>query len=170
MRFKSPVRLHKPEFTDTWHVTEVWYCDHPGWMTWMVTCKDADGDCIGESEYYHLKSDALRCARGYLNSGRCKFMSVEKKDGQQQYVEPKPVQREVEGVYWRTFPERRMSKVHLSFIDEETLCGIATVHNPKKDVEYHRESPHLVDCAACKKIARRIGEKKMREWGLSTVS
>ena len=72
---------------ETWFATEVWYCDAEGWNTWMVTIKNEEGDCLSESEYYHYKSDALRCARGYLYSGRCEVMSVERKNGTHQYVE-----------------------------------------------------------------------------------
>ena len=72
---------------DNWYVTEVWYCDQEGWNTWMVTPKNEQGDCLAESEHFYRKSDALRCARGYLNRGRCRFMSVYTKIGCHQYIQ-----------------------------------------------------------------------------------
>ena len=72
---------------DNWYVSEVWYCDQEGWNTWMVTPKNEQGDCLAESEYFYLKGDALRCARGYLNLGRCRYMSVETKSGKHQRTE-----------------------------------------------------------------------------------
>ena len=72
---------------DNWYVTEVWFCDQEGWNTWMVTPKNEQGDCLAESEHFYRKGDALRCARGYLNRGRCRYMSVETKSGKHQYTE-----------------------------------------------------------------------------------
>ena len=73
-------------YVDSWFVTEVWYCDQEGWNTWMITCKDDQGDCLGESEYCYHKADAVDMAKAYLDSGRCKFIVVEKKNGQHQYT------------------------------------------------------------------------------------
>ena len=73
-------------YIDSWFVTEVWYCDVKGWETWMITAKDHQGDCVCDSECYHHKADAVDMARAYLDSGRCKFMVVEKKNGQHQYT------------------------------------------------------------------------------------
>lgn len=75
------------EHAEFWFLTDVWYCDQKGWESWVVTCKDLQGNCVGESEYFHYKSDALRCARGYLYSDRCLHMQVERKNGTHQYVE-----------------------------------------------------------------------------------
>tara|TARA_E500000318_G_scaffold109834_1_gene123745 strand:- start:118 stop:585 length:468 start_codon:yes stop_codon:yes gene_type:complete len=72
---------------DNWYVTEVWFCDQEDWNAWMVTQKNEQGDCLAESEHFHRKGDALRCARGYLNRGRCRYMSVETKSGKHQYTE-----------------------------------------------------------------------------------
>lgn len=73
-------------YLDSWFVTEVWYCDQEGWDGWMVTAKDRDGDCLGESEHYHLKADAVDMAQAYFDSDRCKFLVVEKKNGEHQYT------------------------------------------------------------------------------------
>lgn len=73
-------------YIDSWFITEVWYCDQEGWNTWMVTTKNEEGDCLGASEYFHRKSDAVDLAKAYLDSGRCRFMAVEKKNGVHQYV------------------------------------------------------------------------------------
>lgn len=73
-------------YIDKWFITEVWYCDQEGWETWMVTTKNEEGDCLGESEYFHRKADAVDLAKAYLDSGRCRFILVEKKNGVHQYV------------------------------------------------------------------------------------
>jgi len=73
-------------YFDRWFATEVWYCDQKGWEGWVVTHKDKYDDCVGESEYYHLKSDAVDMAQAYLDSDRCHFMIVEKKNGEHQYT------------------------------------------------------------------------------------
>ena len=52
----------------------------------MVTTKNEEGDCLGESEYFYRKADAVDLAKAYLDSGRCRFMAVEKKNGVHQYV------------------------------------------------------------------------------------
>jgi len=74
-------------YLDRWFSTEVWYCDQEGWNVWVVSHKDKYDDCIGESEYYHLKSDAVDMARAYLHSDRCQRMVVEKKNGEHHYTE-----------------------------------------------------------------------------------
>jgi hypothetical protein len=74
-------------YLDTWFVTEVWYCDQEGWETWMVTPKSIEGDYLQESDYYHHKADAVYAARGYLESGRCSRLIVEKKNGEVHYTE-----------------------------------------------------------------------------------
>jgi len=47
---------------------EVWY-DNMCFKTWCVTAYDEYGDQVGETQYYHLKTDAVKWAnRDYANA------------------------------------------------------------------------------------------------------
>lgn len=76
--------------------------------------------------------------------------------------------RETEGVYWVDYKTRRDTRVHLSINDDVTLCGIDTTSRKNPMLEFRRESPHMVSCARCKKIAKKRGREKLQSWGYDT--
>lgn len=41
---------------------DVWY-DHHQFKTWVLTEYTAEGDQVGESEFYHYRNDAIRRGR-----------------------------------------------------------------------------------------------------------
>lgn len=59
---------------DKCKIIHVWFC--PEWRSWAVTWEDADGNQLGESEWYHSKADAVDMARAYRDSGRCDRLQI----------------------------------------------------------------------------------------------
>jgi hypothetical protein len=58
---------------------EVWY-DNTHFQTWCVTVFDEFGDQVGETDFYHLKADAVKWAKRdyadaklvvYTKDGKC---------------------------------------------------------------------------------------------------
>lgn len=55
----------------------VWFCED--WKSWGVSWYDSEENLVGESDWYHTKSEAVDMARAYKDSGRCEFIEINKK-------------------------------------------------------------------------------------------
>lgn len=60
---------------DKCHTIRVWWCKE--WQSWGVSWQDAEGNQLGDSEWYHLKRDAVDMARAYRDSDRCHNLVIQ---------------------------------------------------------------------------------------------